>query len=162
MKRTYLWVIAALVVGVLGTLVFVAVMNGFPGFTGPTEDSLSAATIPAGASTVTVQALKRTGITLTMTAVDADGNYCVNDGRTYLQITNAGATTPTVTVQTPLTVGGVPVADLVITVSQYSTMVAGPFNKLWFNELSGANRGKMSWTYSSPNSLTVGAVSWTP
>lgn len=160
MKKEYRFALAALVVGVLGTLVFLAVMGGFPGFGGSPTGQFYAADMPSGSNTVTVQSLVRTGAAFTTQASDAQGDWCLNDGKTFWYWDNQDVTTHTVTVVTPITVGGLAVADLSITLGPGADYIAGPFNPLWFNDLSGTDSGKMYCTYDSVTTQTVAAVSW--
>lgn len=62
-----------------------------------------------------------------------------NDGRMFLDVRNTGATTQTVTVQTPNTVAGLAVAEYVATIPPTTGIqVIGPFPTSAFNQSDNA------------------------
>jgi hypothetical protein len=67
------------------------------------------------------QTVDADGVTITLGAVDAtaapDGNYVLTDGSELVLIQNDGASPITMTVDVPVEVDGVPVADRVVTVA---------------------------------------------
>ncbi len=159
MSRKTLFGIALGVTLLLAALLAVACSTGFPGIEYE-RAGVGAATLPVGAQTVTVGSLSSSPVTITWTTAYTNGNWCNNDGDTFLLVKNDSASPVAVTVQTPLTVGGLAVADRVFTVTNGTQYVAGPFNPLWFNELSGSDKDKMSWTYNAGFQVSVAAFSW--
>jgi hypothetical protein len=74
----------------------------------------------SSATVLTVQEISRTGKSVTeqMTAATAThGEKFLNDGRTFLRVKNGNAATRTVTIETPGTVDGQALADLVVTIA---------------------------------------------
>lgn len=62
-----------------------------------------------------------------------------NDGRMFLDVRNTGATTQTVTVQTPNQVAGLAIADYVATIPPTSGIqIIGPFPASAFNQSDGS------------------------
>ncbi len=77
-----------------------------------------------------------------------------NDGRVFIEIKNTGATTQTVTVQTPNQVAGLAIADLLATVAPTTGDIAvGPFPPAVFNQSDGSVYVDISVS----TTMTVGA-----
>lgn len=104
--------------------------------------------------TLTVQVMAVTGITPTYGAAAADGNDFVNDGRTFLQVKNSGAST-TVTVDSPTLCDQGEAHDVTVTVGATTgDKMIGPFNPKRFN----SSAGKVTATYSQVTGITVAAI----
>jgi len=91
---------------------------------------------------LTVQQIGRDGSGLAVTnPAPASTQLSIpnNDGRMFLEVKNTGATTQTVTVQTPGQVAGLDVADLVATIPPTSgDRMIGPFPTSVFNQSDGS------------------------
>lgn len=116
-------------------------------------------------ATLSVQNMALTGLQYTTsTAAAAGGDVFANDGRTYIIIKNASASTRTATFDAVASLdkpgfGTVPIADTAITVPGSGTngglVMIGPFPPDRFNNASG----QVSVTYSdSAADLTVGVI----
>ena len=112
--------------------------------------------VQAATTPVSVENIVLTGLTpptMTIASSDADGNTFVNDGRTFLYISNAYTATLTVTVVTPRTVNGLDVDDLTVSVTadnDYSAI--GPFLPETFNNSSG--KCQVTWATGGEGLLT--------
>jgi hypothetical protein len=118
------------------------------------------AAVPTSAVRIYPQGIDMLGFTPVYSSSSSYGNYFANDGATFLHVKNGGASTITVTVVTPLTIGGLSVSDLPITITAGSEKMFGPFNPLWFNEAAGTDKGMCSVTYSGVSTVTVAALRW--
>ncbi len=91
---------------------------------------------------LTVQQIDRasSGLSATHTAPSSTQlSIPNNDGRMFVNVKNTGATTQTVTVQTPGQVAGLDVAELVCTVPPTTgDIMVGPFPPAAFNQSDGA------------------------
>jgi hypothetical protein len=68
----------------------------------------------------------------------ANGNALAwNDGKIILEVNNSGGVSYTFTVQTPGTVDGLAVTDLVLTVAAGATRLLGPFPPAVYNQADG-------------------------
>lgn len=73
-----------------------------------------------------------------ITPVAADDLYFNNDGQTLLLIRNQGGAPDTVTIVTPVTVGGLALADVAFVVANDAIeSVIGPFPAALFNQTDG-------------------------
>lgn len=89
---------------------------------------------------LTVTTITRTGVARPAQEVGdvANGNSIAgNDGRIFLEITNDDAATQTVTFQTPGTVDGLAIADLVISLLAGDVKLVGPLTPGTFNQSDG-------------------------
>ena len=88
---------------------------------------------------LTVQKLSPTGITPTRTAISASNIYLVrNNGRVMLALEKSGAGIATITIQTPVTTGGLAVAEQSLTVpATTGDKMAGPFPPSIYNDDDG-------------------------
>ena len=81
-----------------------------------------------GDVTITPQAAKSTGVVATFTSLNATDDYKIaNTGQTFLYVKETGATTPSLTIDTPLTVGGLAVSNQVIAFTANQEKIIGPF-----------------------------------
>jgi len=90
---------------------------------------------------LTVYTLTRAGIPTTaayMTAAIADGHSFVNDGSTFIVVSNASGSPVTATVLTPGNVDGNAIADLSITVPASGRVNSGTFPKSVYNQSDGS------------------------
>jgi hypothetical protein len=115
--------------------------------------------------------MARTALTVTTTAAagtvlpaaaavdQANGNQFTNTGRELIEITNGAGSPVTVTFTTNgvYSVGSVqyPIADLAVTVTNGTSKVCGPFDKVLFND--GSNNVDVD--YSSGTSITARVIS---
>jgi len=106
---------------------------------------------------ITPTTIVRTGDVDAGTAGIADGHKFTNTGRTFLRVVNGNAgATRDITVQTPRTVDGLAVAELVVTVGTSATVLMGPFPTATFNRTTGADAGSIYMDYEATESdLTV-------
>jgi len=82
--------------------------------------------------------ITRDGVFVSETSGAADGHSFQNTGRTFLLIRNAHATQArTITIQTPQTVLGLAVAELVVTIAATLSRLIGPFPTATFNQSGG-------------------------
>jgi|SRR5215217_3615713 len=108
---------------------------------------------------VTTQPVTRTGTATVLTGPTVDGDI-IDTGRTMLYVLNGSGAPITVTVQTPLTVDGLDVADLTVTVPAAGFRIIGPFPVGTFGRAYGdANAGRAYVDYSSVTSVTRGVIS---
>lgn len=103
---------------------------------------------------LTIQQLSINGINPSTTPAIADGHKFYNDGKTWFVAANSGGVDRTVTFITPVTVGGLAVADQPVTVPAGQTREIGPFEAV-FNQMNGADAGKVYVDYSDPTGLAV-------
>lgn len=106
--------------------------------------------------TLAVQAVNPSGVTPSYTSVLTANTYLVNNnGNVLLHIKNAGASSCTVTIETPHTVGGLAIADktVVVPATTGDVMIAA-FPPGIYN---GSN-SNMKVTFSSEDSVSVAAV----
>lgn len=100
----------------------------------------------------------RAGISIAdaaLTAANTDGHMFVNDGRTVLILQNTNGAIRTVTVQTPIAVDGLAVADLSITVPALTgRVITPPFPVTVYNQ----SNGMVFVDYSGVSQTLVAAV----
>ena len=89
--------------------------------------------------TLTVEKLSPGGTTPTRTAISASNVYIVrNSGRVMLAFDKSGANVAAITVQTPMTQGGLAVAEQTFNVpATTGDVMAGPFPTPIYNDTSG-------------------------
>lgn len=100
-------------------------------------------------SALSVQRINRNGLTPAYEAANVDGNSFTNSGHQFLHLKNGGTAAQTITIQTPLQVHGLAVADLSVSVAAGSEVMLGPFPQRTFG-------GEVLVDYSAVTSLTVG------
>lgn len=109
---------------------------------------------------VTTQQITRGGLTPAMTQPNVDGDV-VDCGGTFLYVDNASAGSIDVTVQSPVTVSGLDVEDLVVAVAAGAVKLIGPFPPSVFGRPSGdVDAGRAYVNYSSQASVTRAVVSF--
>lgn len=86
---------------------------------------------------LTVLQVARTGLTPAYTAGNVDGHSIVNDGRVCTHVKNGSGSSINVTVQTPGTVDGLAVSDLVVAVPAGQERMIGPFPPGVYNQADG-------------------------
>jgi hypothetical protein len=103
---------------------------------------------------LTIQRLGQAGITPSFATASVGGDAFVNDGNTWLQIKNGGASSITVTIdsKTPCNQGFD--HDLTVTIVAGGEKVIGRFEQSRFNDPTG----KVSVAYSAITSVTVAAI----
>jgi len=124
---------------------------------------MGAGQVYAAATPVSVESIILTGLTPTMNTAssDADGNTFDNDGRTFVYITNGYTATLTATFVTPVTVNGLAVDDLAVTVTAAANKAVGPFLPETFNTSTG--KCQVTWATAgagSVTSITFGVMAW--
>jgi len=115
----------------------------------------------SSAAVLTVVEISRAGKAVTypmVTPTATNGNKFLNDGKTFLRVKNGSGAPITVTIETPGTVDGQALADLVITVAAtgdgtgLDDQVIGPFTAI-YNQTDG-----YVWAVcSAVTTVTVGA-----
>jgi hypothetical protein len=104
--------------------------------------------------TKTVQVIARTGTIPTYAAATAtDGHKFANDGNTFLHVKNGGGSSINVTIQTPGTVDGLTVSDLVVAVAAGAEKMIGPFPPGIYNQ-----SGEVYVDWSAVTSVTMAAI----
>ncbi|WP_435582919.1 hypothetical protein [Amycolatopsis thermoflava] len=110
-------------------------------------------------TSVVTQAIVQDGMNPVLTAPTADGDV-IDTGRVFLEVVNAGASPETATVVTPLTVEGLEVEDLVVTIPAGGAARVGPISRKLFGQPVGSpDVGRAYVNYSSVSGLTRGVFS---
>lgn len=104
---------------------------------------------------VTTQEVTRAGLAPSLTAPTIEGDV-IDTGATWLQVTNGAGAPINVTVQSPPTVDGLAVAELIVAVPNAQTRLIGPFPPRTFGQAAGADAGRAYVDYSSITSITRG------
>lgn len=103
----------------------------------------------------------RSGLAATYTSAIADGHQFANDGRTFIHVKNTSGGTVDVTVQTPGTVHGLAVEELVVTVpATTGDVMIGPFPPGVFNQPSDSPYVYVD--YESTSGVTIAVLHLTP
>lgn len=104
---------------------------------------------------LTVNQISLTGLTAPTPAAAAElGDTFVNNGRTYIQVTNSAATNIVVTIDSLVACNLGTDHNITVTVNN-TTKLIGPFPMDRFNSSSGA----ASVTYSDHSTITIAALS---
>ena len=105
-------------------------------------------------TTLTSQQISRTGLTPSYAAVDQpNGNEFLNvDERTYIHVKTAGSAT-VLTVPTPITIDGLAVADLSVSIGTSSERIIGPFPLQYYNQTDG--KVYLDWTVGTSVTIAV-------
>jgi len=107
-------------------------------------------------TSVATQQIVKTGLAPALTAPIIDGDI-IDTGRVFLRVDNGGGAAITVTVQTPVQVDGLDLADLTVSVPASGTRLIGPLSASTFGRPSGgADSGRAYVDYSSVTSVTRG------
>lgn len=110
---------------------------------------------------LSVQTTVIAGAVPTFTAANVDGHGIINThGNVVLYVKNGGGSPITVTVQTPVTVEGLALPDLTVTVTNATEKIIGPFKKAVFNQNLSvpAIDDAIAVTFSAITSVTVAAL----
>lgn len=107
-------------------------------------------------ATLTPATAVRTGLDIVGDAVAAAtlGDTFVNTGRELLFIANGDVSDMTLTIVTPVTLGGQAVADRTVTIPAGESRLIGPFPPGVYNNAAGG----VDLTYSAVTDLTVYVV----
>jgi hypothetical protein len=108
------------------------------------------------ASALTVQAIANTGTVVTLAAANVDGNWFINNGKTFLEVANGGGSPINVIIDSPITCNQGGTHDVTVAVAAGATKHIGPFEKGQFNDTT---TGYVNITYSGVTSVTIAAVS---
>jgi len=108
---------------------------------------------------VTTQAVGRAGAATTYTGPNVDGDI-VDIGRVALHVKNGSGSPITVTVQTPVQIEGLDLAELTVSVPAAGERFIGPLPASVFAQPVGnANAGKALVDYSAVTSVTRAVIS---
>lgn len=111
--------------------------------------ALFALTLSAQAATLTATDLTTAGVLAQPVAVAAGGDTVPNDGNSFLLVVNSsGANAYTLTIATPGTTHGEPIADRAVTIAVSSTYLIGPFPTDIYSDSGGYV--SLSYTGSAP------------
>lgn len=87
---------------------------------------------------IAVQDVNLVGTTPTFAAAFVDGNMFKNDGNVIIEVKNTSGAPVNVTIQTPAKVGGVDLAEIIVSVPATTGHKAiGPFDPTLFNQAGG-------------------------
>lgn len=106
-------------------------------------------------ATITVQNMATSGLELTTEAAAAGGDAFVNNGRTFLYVSDTGTTAPTVTIDSPVECSQGSTHDVAVAITAGEARYIGPFPPSRFND----ETGKVTFTYSSETDVVIAAVS---
>lgn len=106
------------------------------------------------ATQLTVQQSVNSGLEATFSSANADGNYFINDGKTYIEIVNADASDHDIVIDSPAACNQGSTHDITVTVTAGERRHIGPFEKARFND----DNGYVNVTYSAVTSVTVAAI----
>ena len=101
-----------------------------------------------------VQQVARTGLTPSFSAANVDGHNVANDGKVVLEVKNGSGAPINVTFQTPGSVDGNAIADLVVAVPAGGDKICGPFPPGIYNQADGT----MYVDFSAVTTVTVAAL----
>lgn len=92
----------------------------------------------------------------TFTAAIVDGHMFSNDGNIWLEVLNNDASAKTITIQTgAVEQGDLAIDDRTMVVPAGQVGYIGPFPPSPYNQVSGADAGKVYIDYSATTSVTV-------
>jgi hypothetical protein len=101
------------------------------------------------------QQVTRQGLTPVFSTVTSEGVSVANDGRMVLEVKNTSASSVNVTVQTPGSIDGLAIADLVVAVpATNGDKIIGPFQPGIYNQPDGT----IYVDFSAVASVTVAAL----
>jgi hypothetical protein len=106
---------------------------------------------------LSVQPVVRTGLAVSYAAADGtDQNAVPNDGRTILHVKNGGGSSINVTIDTPGSVDGLAVGNLVVAVPAGAERFIGPFPTNIYSQADG----NLYVDWSAVTSVTVAALTF--
>jgi len=117
--------------------------------------------VEAARSALSVQSVTRSALTAAYTQIPTDGYKFTNDGATILHLKNSSGSTKYITVTTPLTVDGLAVSDLTLTITSTSEVFLGPFPTTTYNQQSGSDKNMVYLNVDTTDaSMTVAALTF--
>lgn len=94
----------------------------------------------------------------TFDAANVDGNMIINDGKVWLEVRNDDVSSKTVTIVTgAVEQGDLAIGDRTMVVPASQVGYIGPFPQTPYNQVSGADVGKIHIDYSAVTSVTIKA-----
>lgn len=87
--------------------------------------------------TLTASSMLSGGVQLAAAAAQTDGNAFANTGNQWFYVKNGNGSTIVVTIQTPLTVGGIAVAEVTKSLLTTEEWLFGVFDTHIFNQSNG-------------------------
>ena len=109
-------------------------------------------------TSVVTQAMALAGLAPVLTAPTADGDV-VDVGRNFLMVENIGAGAVTVTIQTPVSVEGLALADRIVSVPAGATRLIPITMPAYRQPVGTADAGRAYIDYSVPADITRGVIS---
>jgi hypothetical protein len=103
---------------------------------------------------VTAQEVVLTGLEPALTAANADGDIVECGATVFLWVDNASGGEVDVTIQTPLTVEGLAVAENVVAVPAGDVRLIGPIVRRAFGQPTGDDKGKAYVDFESVTTVT--------
>jgi hypothetical protein len=107
------------------------------------------------ATAITVQQMTSAGLEATTAAANVDGNYFINNGKTFLHVINGSASDITVTIDSPTECSQGGTHDVPVLVSAGEERFIGPLNQGRFND----DNGRVNVTYTAVTTVTVACIS---
>ncbi len=104
-------------------------------------------------ATLAVQTVIRTGVRPVYNATSAAGDSFLNDGKTWICISN-GSVVLNLTIASTMKIGGLALEDLVITVPANQEFVSGMFPMNWFND----GVGLIQMTYDDNSNVVIAVL----
>lgn len=105
---------------------------------------------------ITVQQISTAGLApVAGVAAGATGDTVINNGRTYIEVTDGATTAPEVTIASQVSCDQGFTHDVVVNVASGGTMLIGPFPPNRFNN----SDGMIEVTYDDTTSVTIRALS---
>ena len=107
-------------------------------------------------SALSIQEISAAGLVATYSAANVDGNSILNTSKEdiCLHVKNGGGGSINVTLQTPASSHGEPIAERVVAVAAAAETFFGPFNRDVFNQSDGS----VYVDYSGVTSVTVAVL----
>lgn len=106
------------------------------------------------ASQLTVQQVLNTGLEATFSSANADGNYFINDGKTFIEIVNSDGSDHNIVIDSPVECNQGSSHDITVTVTAGERRHIGPLSKSRFND----DNGYVNVTYSAVTSVTIAVM----
>jgi hypothetical protein len=102
-----------------------------------------------------VQSISRSGVQPIYNTAAGGGDEFLNDGRTWIHVKN-GAVVLNITLVSQITVDGLDVEDLVITVPINDERLIGIFSTEWYNDADG----KVQIIYDDASNVTLAVLTY--